>query len=848
MLRLKLNQKKIFKISCFIILILGALNLTNIPNTNAYFKKAETKVLEVKQNLYKVQEIKTEINGINSMSDTGFIANIKFIRNDDDANIKLYTITCGNTKSSLSLANGIISTIIPCGIPATNDEKKIELKIEEMISNVKKQKIPFLCGTNIINYEGFGSFRASLVELLKNNININYLWTNRFTPEGYLTFNNMSNDSLISKSSVANIGVSMNDNNVFSEDTNFVGYVKTYDYYKNIYATLPDAEKQYKLYFTTDENEEATLSDKNTKLRNAFKTYLEKYIYTTSTESNMVEKVYNYVISKCQDFTQIVNGSLTIQGLTKVDDYIVLDKVEIQKAITEYEKELKKYEDFLTQTDSYKESFNTTTNYLNSLPKINTNPIYTAITDTTYSKNPQYIVYYDQAKDSTEQYLSLVEVLNNGTTSTLTISELDQTSLNNMLSAIRETDNLYIDIYADANTAKTLKSEFEKLLENKSFAIISDVLGYGYEQISYEIKGLVPINNVVDEPQEDDENKEEKPTFKDYQNYLDTIKEQYKTYEKTYAYISEETENNIFYKNFISTNPTNLNYIYFENAEEEITLTYVTMTKEKEILIEALNKDKANELNAQLETGLKVHLTKDEDQTEIINAVNTLLEINPVGLAKTTNFALTTSNNTVLTYISANDNITSDITIQNLNNLDDATKQQLITEIDTKTKTEDGFTINYQDENDKLLLTNAINSLLDFTPDATEELSKYIISDNNGTITYKLNSNYQEEITPPENPDNPEETDPTNPEDGNKDENQNKEPASTNPAPTDNQEDDNQDQPLDETFENEAPNTLADSSAETNPSTSSQPELATSTEVYAPTLEINDINTGLNNI
>lgn len=841
-LRLKLNKNAIFKVTCLMFLIIGTLSLTIVPNTNAYFKMEETKVLELQNSLYEVEEVKIDVSSFELLPTGQINASLIFHRNDKTR--KNYKLQCGNTTQTFPIdVNDAKHTII-CDIDSNNTSEKINVEIYEIIEN-----IPFFCGTITINYSNFNNLRSNLVTFLTENQKLQELniW-NTLTPHKYLRDNKILYNTDVTKGNLSKIGIIMNEDNSFSLDTNFVGYVKTYDYYKNIYATLPDAEKQYKLYFTTDENEEATLSDKNTKLRNAFKTYLEKYIYTTSTESNMVEKVYNYVISKCQDFTQIINGSLTIQGLTKVDDYIVLDKVEIQKAITEYEKELKKYEDFLTQTDSYKESFNTTTNYLNSLPKINTNPIYTAITDTTYSKNPQYIVYYDQTKDSTEQYLSLVEVLNNGTTSTLTISELDQTSLNNMLSAIRETDNLYIDIYADANTAKTLKSEFEKLLENKNFAIISDVLDYGYEQISYEIKGLAPINNVVDEPQEDDENKEEKPIFKDYQNYLDTIKEQYKTYEKTYAYISEETENNIFYKNFISTSPANLNYIYFENAEEEITLTYVTMTKEKEILIEALNKDKANELNAQLETGLKVHLTKDNNQTEIINAVNTLLEINPVGLAKTTTFALTTSNNTVLTYISASDNITSDITIQNLNNLDDATKQQLITEINTKTKTEDGFTINYQDENDKLLLTNAINSLLDFTPDTTEELSKYIISDNNGTITYKLNSNYQEEITPPENPDNPEETDPTNSEDGNKDENQNKEPDSTNPAPTDNQEDDNQDQPLDETFEYEAPNTLADSSTETNPSTSSQPELATSTEVSAPTLEINDINTGLNNI
>lgn len=838
-LRLKLNKNAIFKVTCLMFLILGTLSLTIVPNTNAYFKMEETKVLELQNSLYEVEEVKIDVSSFELLSTGQINASLIFHRNDKTR--KNYKLQCGNTTQTFPIdVNDAKHTII-CDIDSNNTSEKINVEIYEIIEN-----IPFFCGTITINYSNFNNLRSNLVTFLTENQKLQELniW-NTLTPHKYLRDNKILYNTDVTKGNLSKIGIIMNEDNNFSLDTNFVGYVKTYNYYTNLFDSTADINNDYKMYFTTDENENATLSDKNAKLRNAFKTYLEKYIYTASTESNMVEKVYNYIINKCQDFTQIVNGNLKIKGLTKVDDYIALDKVEIQKAITEYEEELKKYEDFLTQTDNYKDNFSTTTNYLNSLPKTNTNPIYTAITDKTYSKNPQYIVYYDQTKDGAEQYLSLVEILNNGTTSTLTISKLDQTSINNMLSTISEKEKLYIDIYADEITANTLKSEFEKLLENKSFAIVSNVQDYGYKLISYEIKGTSPLNVIVDEPQEDDENKEENSTFNDYQKYLDTIKEKYnQNFEKTYAYVSEASENNIFYKNFISTNPTNLNYIYFEKDEEEIALTYISMTKEKEISIETLTKDMSNELNNQLETGLKVHLTTEDDSTKVINAVNTLLEINPVGLAKTTNFALTTFNDTVLTYISASDGPTSDITIQNLNNLDNTNKQQLIAEINTKTEAETGFTINYQNEKDKSLLTNTINTLLDFTPSETEELSKYIISDdNNSTITYKLNPDYQTEITPPENLDNPEETEPANPEDGNKDENLDKDSDSTNPANPDNQADDNQDQALDE-----APNALAGSSAEPNSSTPSQPELSTSNEVPAPTLEINNIDAGLNNI
>lgn len=838
-LRLNINKKIITKVICLMFLSIGALNITSIPKTNAYFKIEETQVLALQNSLYEVEEVKIEVKSFMIKSNDNIELSLSLQKSDNES--KRYRLECGNTIEEFFLESQNSSRAITCSIK-NNEENKLNIQISELIN-----KEPFFCGKATINYENYNNLHKNLIELIKKED----IWNDVLvSPELYLHKNGIQYNSDVTQSNLSKIGIIINEDNNFSLDTNFVGYVKTFDYYTNLFDSTADINNDYKMYFTTDENEKATLSDKNAKLRNAFKTYLEKYIYTTSTETSMVEKVYNYIINKCQDFTQIVNGNLKIKGLTKVDDYIILDKVEIQKAITEYEEELKKYEDFLTQTDNYKDNFSTTTNYLNSLPKTNTNPIYTAITDKTYSKNPQYIVYYDQTKDGAEQYLSLVEILNNGTTSTLTISKLDQTSINNMLSTISEKEKLYIDIYADEITANTLKSEFEKLLENKSFAIVSNVQDYGYELISYEIKGTSPLNVIVDEPQEDDENKEENSTFNDYQKYLDTIKEKYnQNFEKTYAYVSEASKNNIFYKNFISTNPTNLNYIYFEKDEEEIALTYISMTKEKEISIETLTKDMSNELNNQLETGLKVHLTTEDDSTKVINAVNTLLEINPVGLAKTTNFALTTFNDTVLTYISASDGPTSDITIQNLNNLDNTNKQQLIAEINTKTEAETGFTINYQNENDKSLLTNTINTLLDFTPSETEELSKYIISDdNNSTITYKLNPDYQAEITPPENLDNPEETEPANPEDGNKDENLDKDSDSTNPANPDNQEGDNQDQALDEAFEDEAPNALAGSSAEPNSSTPSQPELSTSNEVPAPTLEFNNIDAGLNNI
>lgn len=840
-LRLKHNKKGIFKILAFMLLILCSINFINIPGTNAYFYKSEKNILALNANLYKVDEVNININTM-VINENNIQLNIT-IKRPNTTSTKYYKATCieSGDYTTFDMSTDAEQKKINLTCKKVEGSEKLNIKIEELVKDY-----PFFCGGTLINYNDFSNLRNNLVDYLNTNEKSSKLWTDTFTASYYLWANGINTSyAYVTPSNLAKIGIIMDETNNFSLDTNFVGYVKTYNYYTNLFDSTADINNDYKMYFTTDENENATLSDKNAKLRNAFKTYLEKYIYTASTESNMVEKVYNYIINKCQDFTQIVNGNLKIKGLTKVDDYIVLDKVEIQKAITEYEEELKKYEDFLTQTDNYKDNFSTTTNYLNSLPKTNTNPIYTAITDKTYSKNPQYIVYYDQTKDGAEQYLSLVEILNNGTTSTLTISKLDQTSINNMLSAISEKEILYIDIYADEITANTLKSEFEKLLENKSFAIVSNVQDYGYELISYEIKGTSPLNVIVDEPQEDDENKEENSTFNDYQKYLDTIKEKYnQNFEKTYAYVSEASENNIFYKNFISTNPTNLNYIYFEKDEEEIALTYISMTKEKEISIETLTKDMSNELNNQLETGLKVHLTTEDDSTKVINAVNTLLEINPVGLAKTTNFALTTFNDTVLTYISASDDPTSDITIQNLNILDNTNKQQLIAEINTKTEAETGFTINYQNENDKSLLTNTINTLLDFTPTETEELSKYIISDdNNSTITYKLNPDYQAEITPPENPDKPEETEPANPEDGNKDENLDKDSDSTNPANPDNQEDDNQDQTLDE-----APNALAGSSAEPNSSTPSQPELSTSNEVPAPTLEINNIDAGLNNI
>lgn len=131
----KIN-KKIIKISLYVILVLCALSYKKTPSTNAYFATADK--LEYNTGLYKVDKVTLKEPSINVKRKE---ASIFFDLNNSSSSSKKYYVVCGG-KRNITYIEKSIRTKVSCNIPS--DATEVAVSIYEV-----KDDIPLLCGESI---------------------------------------------------------------------------------------------------------------------------------------------------------------------------------------------------------------------------------------------------------------------------------------------------------------------------------------------------------------------------------------------------------------------------------------------------------------------------------------------------------------------------------------------------------------------------------------------------------------------------------------------------------------------------------------------------------------------------